>query len=285
MRTSARHFPLDATISVLARTSSLPVVFVGTVDDGGVRVVSTSGMRTNAFSELVVPARAGLGGHVVVSRSPVRVAEYARSRSITHEFDDVVAAEELRALVAVPVLVRQRVRAVLYGALRYEAVIADRAVGEIVRCGDRLAHDIDAAEPDRQPLATLRSVVMAGAAPGMLTGPEIEEVRRAFARLRTLAAQAEDHTEQNRLRGLCERFAQLGRSGTAMLPPGHDALGEREIDVLALAGTGLRNGEIAEMLSVSLETVKSYLRSAMQKLGVHSRFDAVLRAREQGDLP
>lgn len=48
---------------------------------------------------------------------------------------------------------------------------------------------------------------------------------------------------------------------------------------------GCRNAEIADRLSLSVETVKTYMRNVMDKLDVHSRHEAVVEARRQGLLP
>lgn len=53
----------------------------------------------------------------------------------------------------------------------------------------------------------------------------------------------------------------------------------RERDVLSLLQDGLSNGEIAERLSVSPNTVRSHLQSLSSKLGVTSRSKLAARAR------
>jgi DNA-binding NarL/FixJ family response regulator len=55
-------------------------------------------------------------------------------------------------------------------------------------------------------------------------------------------------------------------------------LTRREADVLALLSDGLRNGEIADGLFVSVDTVKTHLRNIYRKLGVTTRSQAVIRA-------
>jgi LuxR family maltose regulon positive regulatory protein len=59
-----------------------------------------------------------------------------------------------------------------------------------------------------------------------------------------------------------------------------EPLSERERAVLRLLPTILPNSEIAGELFVSVNTVKTHLRSIYRKLDVGSRRDAVVRARE-----
>jgi LuxR family transcriptional regulator, maltose regulon positive regulatory protein len=60
------------------------------------------------------------------------------------------------------------------------------------------------------------------------------------------------------------------------------AVSEREIEVLGHLAAGTTNREIADKLFVSLDTVKTHLKHVYNKLGVHSRTQAVARARELG---
>ena len=50
----------------------------------------------------------------------------------------------------------------------------------------------------------------------------------------------------------------------------------REVEVLDLIAHGLSNQEIVNELSLSINSVKSYIRSAYRKIGVDSRTQAVL---------
>jgi len=53
-------------------------------------------------------------------------------------------------------------------------------------------------------------------------------------------------------------------------------LAPRERDVLAQVALGCSNAEAGRKLSLLPETVKSYLRSALRKLGASTRFEAVV---------
>jgi len=58
-------------------------------------------------------------------------------------------------------------------------------------------------------------------------------------------------------------------------------LGERELDVLRLAGRGMSNQDIADRLCLSLRTVEAHMRHIFIKLQVSSRTEAVFYALKQ----
>ncbi len=61
-------------------------------------------------------------------------------------------------------------------------------------------------------------------------------------------------------------------------------LTRREYDVLRRVALGETNAEIAEAIHLSRNTVKTYLQSALQKLGARNRVEAIARASEGGLL-
>jgi DNA-binding NarL/FixJ family response regulator len=68
--------------------------------------------------------------------------------------------------------------------------------------------------------------------------------------------------------------------------PGRSAgLSPREAEVVALIARGLSNREIAERAYVSINTIKTYIRSAYRKIGVERRSQAVLWAVENDFVP
>jgi LuxR family maltose regulon positive regulatory protein len=52
------------------------------------------------------------------------------------------------------------------------------------------------------------------------------------------------------------------------------------LEVLRLLAAGLTNKEIAQTLVIALSTVKQHLKNLYSKLDVHSRTQAMARARE-----
>ncbi len=60
------------------------------------------------------------------------------------------------------------------------------------------------------------------------------------------------------------------------------ALSARERQVLALMADGLSNGDIAERLNISEKTVRNHASNLFDKLGVWSRAQAIVFARDHG---
>ena len=61
-----------------------------------------------------------------------------------------------------------------------------------------------------------------------------------------------------------------------------DELSARELEVLSLLTEGLGNAQIAERLSISDKTVRNHLSKIFDKLGVWSRAQAIVFARDRG---
>jgi LuxR family maltose regulon positive regulatory protein len=80
------------------------------------------------------------------------------------------------------------------------------------------------------------------------------------------------------LAGFTDQSAEPRRTGLV------EPLTERELDVLRLLASGRSNAEMAAELFVEQSTVKSHLIHLYSKLGVHSRTQAVARARALGLL-
>jgi two-component system, NarL family, response regulator LiaR len=68
--------------------------------------------------------------------------------------------------------------------------------------------------------------------------------------------------------------------------PGREhGLSARESEVLALIAQGLSNQEIADRAFLSINSVKTYIRTAYRKIGVERRTQAVLWATRNGFVP
>jgi DNA-binding NarL/FixJ family response regulator len=64
--------------------------------------------------------------------------------------------------------------------------------------------------------------------------------------------------------------------------PKHQRITEREREVIALVGEGLRNKQIAERLYISEATVRHYLTSIFEKVGVLDRLGLIIYAYQHG---
>ncbi|WP_326773495.1 helix-turn-helix transcriptional regulator [Streptomyces sp. NBC_01445] len=295
---------MRAALVRLRRGTGLPVAFGGlmtggtvTGGTGSVRIGELSGAVTGALRGLAIATGNGLGGKALALSRPCAVTDYPVSRHISHEYDAAVAAEGLLSVLAVPVVVRRRVRGVLYGALRTAQPLGDRTLGEAVAA----ARDVEQALVIRDEARALLAAVGgagasgsgAGGAAGSVTGASAgsaaaaagaaawEEVREAHGALRALAPRVVDPALREELLAVCGRLA----SATAPPRVRDVGLAPREVDVLACVATGATNAATAERLGLRPETVKGYLRSAMRKLGAHTRLEAVVAARRAGLLP
>ena len=59
-----------------------------------------------------------------------------------------------------------------------------------------------------------------------------------------------------------------------------ESLTQREKEVLRLMAEGMSSREIAKRLGISYTTVRTHIRSLGAKLGVHSKLEAIVKARE-----
>jgi DNA-binding NarL/FixJ family response regulator len=82
-------------------------------------------------------------------------------------------------------------------------------------------------------------------------------------------------------RRVVETFAS-GPGPTAPPPSGLEELTERELEIVALVGTGLSNQEIAGHLTISPATARTHVSRAMLKLGARDRAQVVVFAYEAG---
>ncbi|MEV4443775.1 LuxR C-terminal-related transcriptional regulator, partial [Streptomyces sp. NPDC049577] len=181
-----------------------------------------------------------------------------------------VATEGLRSVLAVPVVVRGRVRGVLYGALRRPLGLGDRTLTAAVGAVRDLERALAAREDPPCPPSG--------------DPARWEEVREAHGELRALSQRVTDPALRAELLAACGRLARA--TAPAAPPPGCAVpLSPREVDVLACVASGATNAGTAARLGLRPETVKSYLRSGMRKLGAHTRMEAVVAARRAGLLP
>ncbi|WP_345644893.1 GAF domain-containing protein, partial [Streptomyces tremellae] len=176
----------------LRRSAGLPVAFGGLLHDAAnLRLTELTGATTAALRGLRISSGLGVGGKALALARPCGVADYAAARHISHEYDTAVAAEGLRSVVAVPVVVGRRVRGVLYGALRTPLPIGDRVFDAAVAAARDVEQALAVGDEARRLLDRADGAAAAG--PGAPLSPGAwEEVRAAHGELRALAPRIAD---------------------------------------------------------------------------------------------
>lgn len=272
---------LRTALTRMRRVTGLPVGFGGEVSStgGGLRLTEFEGIRTDALHGLVISAGNGLGGTVLLAGRPGSVDDYAADPRISHDYDEPVAAEGLRAVAAVPVAVGGAVFAVLYGGVRESLPLGGRVLDAMIQVAARLSLELTVRSEVERRVAAWETATILRTAGESSAGPRWEELREAQAELHSIAQEISDPALRRRLHLVGDRLA----------PPGHRAapanpLSPRELDVLALIAVGCGNAEVGRRLGLQPETVKSYLRNAMRKLGTHRRTETVIAARRAGFL-
>lgn len=280
MKSVLRPSDDDALRAVLRRLhpqTELPVLFGGCVSGNALTITGYVGTRTNILRNLEISAECGLGGRAIAEQRPGAVQDYANSSHITHDYDHEVGTEGIESLMAVPIVVRGKTRGALYGGLRANLPIGDVIADKMMRASYSLAREIEIRdEVDR------RVAMLDAAAVEKISVREAKvsgALAESFLALSEIAAGLDDeklsaqvHAVEAKLRAL----AVPDRTASTI------ALSPRETEVMSYVALGLRNAEIAERLSLSVETVKTYMRNLMGKLEVRSRHEAVVEAKRRG---
>jgi LuxR family transcriptional regulator, regulator of acetate metabolism len=253
------------------RATGLPVVFGGATagDRSGrrLRISHTLGTLGTGLLDLDVRSGRGLGGSAIETGSVRRVRDYASTTAITHDFDGVVVQQErIGSIVALPIMVGRTVEAVIYGGMRGREQIGDLVVDRATSFAARL----------QSQLGTLLATRTA-------EPPALRHTRAAITELAELAGATRDGARRAEIERLVAGLRALAPAEPDVPPAAHP-LAPRELDVLRLVAVGMANREVAAALGLTTETVRSYLRAAMRKLGVGNRTAAVHAARQRGAL-
>jgi DNA-binding NarL/FixJ family response regulator len=90
------------------------------------------------------------------------------------------------------------------------------------------------------------------------------------------------HGETAMTRPMASRLLKIVANRIADDEKGEQVLTERELFVLRLVASGASNMEIAEKLSVSINTVKTHIKSILSKLQLENRTQAATYAMQHG---
>ncbi|SBS71761.1 serine/threonine-protein kinase [uncultured Microbacterium sp.] len=144
--------------------------------------------------------------------------------------------------------------------------LAHRALGDVERGVASLQHALQLAEEE----GYARVFLDEGAPMGpLLAAVAAGSVAREYAARLLAMLRGDDVTETP------------DESGVGLAEP----LSDREREVLRLLSTEMSGPEIARLLVVSLNTVRTHTKRIYTKLGINNRRSAVLRAQELGELP
>ena len=266
-------------LRALQRSGTFDVLFGGGVDRQRLHLSDFSGTRSRVLRGLVIQAQRGAGGRALVERRPVRVDHYRTAPIITHDYDREIATEGIQALVAAPILVKGRTRGVLYGGLRRSVTLGDGPVGELESAASALAYQFAVQDEVGFRLRALADTLRD---PGERRDPRVSEaISEGYLALQEIAEVVDDPELRARISRVEQSLRRLGRPSDEPVV----RLTHREVDVLSYASLGCGNTEIADRLGLSRDTVKTYMRNLMAKLGVKSRHAAVVEARRQGIIP
>lgn len=79
-------------------------------------------------------------------------------------------------------------------------------------------------------------------------------------------------------------FSRVAELAGERLPRSAIKLTPREVEIINKVAEGLSNKEIAQQLSIELQTVKNHVHNILDKLQLHNRLEAVQYAREKNLL-
>jgi two-component system response regulator NreC len=196
--------------------------------------------------------------HPVLRQALARILDGERIevvRQVSDGADALAAIEELRPTVAILDLVMPHLRGI--DVIRRASAVSPETATVLYTgfAGEEL----------------LVEALEAGACGFVLKEAPVEELLHAV----TVVARGEVYVDP-------ALGATLVRASSAAQLP---ALSAREREILRLLADGKSNKEIAERLSISPDTVRTYIRRAMDKLEAHTRTQAVAIAIRQGLIP
>ncbi|MFJ7911645.1 LuxR C-terminal-related transcriptional regulator [Kitasatospora sp. NPDC096204] len=99
-----------------------------------------AGTRADLLHDVPVPAGLGLGGRALAERAPTWVPDYRAATTISHHYDAAVAADDLYAMLTVPLMDGGTVHGVVYASLRTVVPFGDvriSAVGTLAKAATR----------------------------------------------------------------------------------------------------------------------------------------------------
>jgi len=266
----------------VAASTGFSLSFGGLISGTELTVSAFSGARTGRLDGLRVRKERGLGGLAMAQRSPRFTRDYENSPHITHDYDGPVLGEGVVSLLAIPIVASGTLRGLIYAGSHSLVMPDTLAAQPAVAIADALGKELAIRDEVTRRMVALRSTQGGGFSPAAE-----EHLREQFAQIRQLAAHVSDKDVRQKLRNISRGLADVLRVQAEELSTTAATLrlSPRETDVLSCVALGYSNARTAVLLSLTEQTVKGYLSSAMKKLDASSRFAAVAIARKHGYLP
>ncbi|OZG26205.1 helix-turn-helix transcriptional regulator [Williamsia sp. 1138] len=267
LRPSDREL-VRATSARLRRATGIPVVFGGLRDQGAIAVTESVGHQTAALRTITVTPQRGLGGLIWLNKRTTLIRDYGSASEITHDFDDQILGEGITDLAAAPIVVDGSVRGLIYAGWRGGGHLGEEAVAALSVEAGRVATELRTRDEVDRRLGAIAAVQQSQ----VQTVEWLDEIR-------DIAAVSGDDETRRRLLDLVDQIGGARSSGEPSVP-----LTPRQLEVLSLVAMGFGNRVVADRLGLTVDTVKTYLRAAMVRLGAHNRHEAVVKARAAGHV-
>ncbi|CUU57727.1 GAF domain-containing protein [Parafrankia irregularis] len=271
-RSARRDQFLTQVVTRLRARTGVDLVAGGHVEPHtrNISIRCVDGIRGCRLPAATIPPNEGVSGRVVALGRYTLVESGRWVMPALADDVDLTACGGMRSVLAVPLRFDGRVLFVFYLA---------RRSGQIGAATTRTALSI---------ISRLAALIAQSTQTDRLGGllrlkMEIQALWEIGVHLEELAKQASTPLARERI-AIIQQLLEDSLFETVTADQTAFSLTRREVEVLDLVAQGLSNAEIATRLVVSPETVKAYLRSIRNKLGVRNRTAAVDVGRRSGLL-
>lgn len=256
-------------------------------EDDAIQVRALVGARTEGLAGLVVAPQAGIGGQAAVLRRTVIVADYCASRAISHDFDDLIRAEGLHAVMAAPIVRAHRLYGVLYAARRTAQRWSEQDGKDLLALARRTAIAMEVADSAREMASIAVYAERRDVAIRLhdSVGATLFSLRAALVSLRADLPAGQAAEQAAELEALAERATTELRTQTRAL---HEAPTDKAL-LVALQGDcrdfSARTGVAANVVVVGdlppadaarCGALRSAAREALLNVEKHARADSVV---------
>ncbi|MGW2288688.1 sensor histidine kinase [Streptomyces phaeochromogenes] len=119
------------------------VWFAGACEADHLRLRHVVGNATDGLNNLQVVHGTGITGRVFSTDATAVALDYFEDRSITHEYDVTVAAEQINRMIAAPVRAGHGLHGVITLAMRGDGTVGDRAIDRVTAAAVELGSVLD----------------------------------------------------------------------------------------------------------------------------------------------